>query len=40
MENVTIHIGIKLLITERRRNHLVSDQRFHDAKFFREIYWQ
>ena len=36
MENVRKHRGIKLVITEKRRNYLVSEQIFHATKFFTE----
>ena len=36
MENVRKHRNIKLVTTERRRNHLVSEPNFHTTKFFSE----
>ena len=33
-ENVRKHRDIKLLITEPRRNYLVSEQNFHTTKIF------
>ena len=36
MENVRKHRIIKLVTTERRRNHLVSEPNFHTTKFFSE----
>ena len=36
MENVRKHRAIKLVIKERRRNYLVSEQNFHPTKFFTE----
>ena len=34
MENARKHIDIKLVITERRRNYLVSKSSYHTTKFF------
>ena len=34
MENVRKHRNIKLVITERRRNYLVSEPNYHTTKFF------
>ena len=34
MENLRKHRDIKLIITERRRNYLVSESNYHTAKFF------
>ena len=34
MENVRKHRDIKLVITERRRNYLLSERNYHTAKFF------
>ena len=34
MENFRKHRDIKLIITERRRNYLVSESNYHTAKFF------
>ena len=36
MENVTIHIDIKLVTTEKRRNYLVSEPNNHSTNFFTE----
>ena len=36
MENVRKHRNIKLVITERRRNYLVSEPNYHTRKFFTE----
>ena len=36
MENVGKHRDIKLVITQRRRNYLVSEPNHHIAKFFTE----
>ena len=36
MENLRKHRDIKLIITERRRNYLVSESNYHTAKFFTE----
>ena len=36
MENVRMHRNIKLITTERRRNYLVSEPNYHNAKFFTE----
>ena len=36
-ENMRKHRDIKLLITEPRRNYLVSEQNFNTTKFFSEI---
>ena len=36
MENVRKHRDIKLVTTERRRNYLVSEPKFHTKKFFTE----
>ena len=36
MENVRKHRNIKLVTTERRGNHLVSEPNFHTTKFFSE----
>ena len=36
MENVRKHINIKLAITERRRNYLVSQPNHHTTKFYTE----
>ena len=36
MENVRKHRDIKLIITERRRNYLVSESNYHTTKFFTE----
>ena len=36
MENVRKHRDIKLVTTERRRNHLVSETNFHTTKLFTE----
>ena len=36
MENIRIHIDIKLVSTERRRNHLVSKPNVHTKKLFRK----
>ena len=35
MENVRKQRNIKLVITERRRNYLVSEPNYHTTKFFR-----
>ena len=36
MENVRKHRDIKLVTTERRRNHLVLEPNYHTKKFFTE----
>ena len=36
MENVRKHRNTKLVATERRRNHLVSEPSYHATKFFTE----
>ena len=36
IENVRQHRNIKLVITERRRNYLVSEPNYHTTKFFTE----
>ena len=36
MENVRKHRDIKLAITERTRNYLVSESNYHATKFFTE----
>ena len=36
MENVRKHRDIKLVITEMRRNYLVSEPNYHNTKFFTE----
>ena len=36
MENVRKHTDIKLVITEERRNYLVSEPNYHTTKFFSE----
>ena len=36
MENVGKHRDIKLVITERRRNYLLSEPNYHTTKFFTE----
>ena len=36
MENVRKHRDIKLIVTERRRNYLVSESNYHTSKFFTE----
>ena len=36
MENVRKHRDIKLVTTDRRRNHLVSEPNYHTTKFFTE----
>ena len=36
LENVRKHRDIKLVITERRRNYLVSEPSYHTTKFFSE----
>ena len=36
MENIRKYRGIKLVITERKRNYLVSESNYHTAKFFNE----
>ena len=36
MENVRKYRGIKLVTTERRRNHLVLEPNYHTTKFFTE----
>ena len=36
MENVRKQRNIKLVITERRRNYLISEPNFHTTKFFTE----
>ena len=37
MENMRKHRNIKLLTTERSRNDLVSEPKYHTTKFFTEI---
>ena len=37
MENVGKHRKIKLVLTERKRNYLVSEPNYHCTKFFTEI---
>ena len=34
MENILKHLGIKLVTTERRRNYLLSEPKYHSTKFF------
>ena len=34
MENVRKHRGIKLVITDKRRNQLVSEPNYHTTKYF------
>ena len=36
VENVRKHRDIKLVITEERRNYLVSEPNYHTTKFFSE----
>ena len=36
LENVRIHKDIKLIITERTRNYLVSEPNYHTTKFLTE----
>ena len=36
MENVRKHRDVKLVTTERRRNYLVSEPKYHTNKFFTE----
>ena len=36
MENVRKHRDIKFVITERRRNYLLSERNYHNTKFFTE----
>ena len=36
LENVRKHTDIKLIKTERRRNHLVSKPKYHNTKFLTE----
>ena len=36
MENIRKHRDIKLITTEKRGNHLVSEQNYHITKFFTE----
>ena len=36
MENVRKYRNIKLVITEKRRNYLVSEPNYHTTKFFTE----
>ena len=36
LENVRKHRDIKPVITERRRNYLVSESNYHTTKFFTE----
>ena len=36
MENLTKHRDIKLVTTERRRNHLVSEPNYYTKKIFTE----
>ena len=40
MENVRKQRDIKLVITEARRNHLVSEPNYHTTIFFLKIYYQ
>ena len=35
-ENVWKHRDIKLVTTEKRRNYLVSEPKYHNTKFFKE----
>ena len=37
MKNVTKHRDVKLVITERRRNHLVSEPNYHTTVFHKNI---
>ena len=36
MDNVRKHRDVKIVITERKRNYLVSEQNYHAAKLFTE----
>ena len=36
MDNVRKHRDIKLVTTERRKNYLVSEPKYHTTKFFTE----
>ena len=38
MENVRKHRDIKLVTTERRRNHLASEPDYHTTHFLQKIY--
>ena len=38
LENLRKHRHIKLVITERRRNYLLSEQNYNTTKFFTENY--
>ena len=38
MENVRKHKDIKLVTTEKRRSHLVSEPNYHATKFSQKIY--
>ena len=40
MENVRKHRNIKLVITDKRRNQLVSQPNYHRTKHFSENCWQ
>ena len=40
MENVRKHRDIKLVITEKRRNYLLSEPNFHTTKFLQKIHYQ
>ena len=40
MENVRKHRDIKLVITETRRNYLISEANYHTKKVFYENYYQ
>ena len=40
MEDVRKQRNIKALTTEKRRNYLVSEPKYHTTKFFKKIYQQ
>ena len=40
MEKVRKYSDIKLVTTERRRNYLVQEPNYHNAKFFTEKFYQ
>ena len=39
MENMRKHRDIKLVTTEARRNHLVSESNYHTTNLFQKIYY-
>ena len=40
MEKLRKYSDIKLVTTERRRNYLVQDPKYHNAKFLTEKFYQ